>query len=112
MHKLPSDRCFVCDPEIPGYEPGLYCKNLGSPDHFTQYTEDYSDEQVYIYEEMKKVVICHDLFDELSSNYFKYRAQVVSHYEETLRMVTSPEIRRMLGKSLPQRVYTLEDLLQ
>ena len=102
LHKLPSDKCFACDPEIPGYMPGLYCKNLGSPDHFTYYTEDYSDEQVYIYEEMKKVAICHDLFDDLLCNYFEYRAQVVEHFESVLKMLTQPDMRQMLGKTLPQ----------
>ena len=82
--------------------PGLYCKNFGIPDHFTYYTEENSDEQIYICEEMKKVAICHDLFDDLLCNYFEYRAQVVEHFESVLKMLTQPDMRQMLGKTLPQ----------
>ena len=52
--------CLACDPNQPGTK---FCQNFGT--YYTYYTEEDTDEQVYISEEMKKIAMGADEFEDI-----------------------------------------------
>ena len=80
--------CLACDPNLPGTK---FCQNFGT--YFTYYTDEYTDEQVYILEEMKKIAMGAYDFEEIYDQRCEYKSEVVKYLESRLRSLTSPSSR-------------------
>ena len=98
---------------MPGLRPNLpgakLCESFGT--YFTYNTDEYTDEQVYILEEMKKIAMDAYDFEEIYDRRYEYKSEVVKFWESRLRSLTSPASLAIRDKNRHKQIYITEDIL-